>query len=397
MRAGVSYPWEVEARQACPSCGSRGLRAFYEIAQIPAQSCLVLDHRRDAMEVPRVDLRLAACDACGFVTNTRFDPGAVEYSKRYEETQGFSPTFGRFARSLAERLMDRFDLAGKTVMEIGCGKGEFLTLLCELGAGKGIGIDPAYIPERNTSPGADKVDVIDAFFDESHARLEPDVIICRHTLEHIDDVHAFLTTLRRAIGERDVDVFFEVPDAGRVIGEPAYLDIYNEHCSYFTARSLTNAFMAAGFDVTETWLEYADQYLMLTARPGKGEHRVTPDLSMQHAVQTFAPRCRPLIEQWQTRIGRCMGQGERVVVWGSGSKCVAFMSTLGITDEIDYVIDINPHRQGTFMPGVLPRIEAPEHVLNAPPDRVIVMNPVYLDEIRRHLADLGLSPRLIAA
>lgn len=392
----TAYPWEIEP-VLCPCCGSSGLRAFYELPDVPAQSCLVLTDRQDALEFPRTALRLAACEVCGFVCNSRFDRTAVEYSRRYEETQGFSPTFGAFARSLAGRLVERFDLRGKTVMEIGCGKGEFLTLLCELGARRGIGIDPTYVPERNTRPGADKVDVIDDFFDVSHGALEPDVIVCRHTLEHIDDVYTFLTAVREAIGGRDVDVFFEVPDAGRVIGDPAYVDIYNEHCSYFSRRSLTNAFARAGFDVTQTWLEYDDQYLMLTAKPGGQAGAVQPDTSMRHAVETFAPRCRPLIERWRAGIDRSAAEGERVVVWGSGSKCVAFLSTLGVTDEIDYVVDINPHRQGTYMPGVVPRIESPEHVRVAPPDRVIAMNPVYLDEIARQLASLGASPRLTAA
>jgi SAM-dependent methyltransferase len=393
----VAFPREFDEDVACPCCGSRGLRIFYELRQLPAQSCLVLEDRAEATGFARADLRLGHCEACGFVTNTAFEAEAVEYSQRYEETQGFSPTFSRYARSLAERLVDRFNLAGKTVMEIGCGKGEFLTLLCEIGAGRGIGIDPAYVPSRNTSPAAGKVEVLREFFDESHGRFEPDFICCRHSLEHIGDVRGFLTMLRRSIGDRaGVEVFFDIPDAGRVIREPAFLDIYNEHCSYFTRRSASNAFRTAGFEVTETWLEYADQYLLLTARPGRTAlARPEADPEMLAWVATFAERCAATIAHWREVIRRSAAKGERIVVWGSGSKAVAFLSTIGVTDEVEYVVDINPHRHGLYMPGVVQRIEGPEHVRDAPPDLVIAMNAVYLDEIGSMLDRLGVRPVIV--
>ena len=188
-----------------------------------------------------------------------------------------------------------------------------------------------------------------------------------------------------------------MPDAGRVFGRPAFLDIYNEHCSYFTARSLTTAFEVAGFEVTDAWIEYDGQYLLLTARPGDVRGgSPEPDRDLASSVGAFATRCRPEVQRWRTIVREHASRGARIAVWGSGSKCVAFLSTIGVTDEVDYVVDINPHRHGLHMPGVAPRIEAPEHVRAAPPDLVIVMNPVYLREIGASLADLGVHPRVLA-
>jgi len=392
----VTFPWSIDRAGECPCCRSRGLRVFYELRDVPAQSCLVLERRDEALEFPLADVRLGHCPACGFVTNTSFDAGAIEYSRRYEETQGFSPTFGAFARSLAGRLVDGLGLRGKRVMEIGCGKGEFLTLLCELGAAEGIGIDPAFVPQRHTGPGSDRVTVLNELFDESHARFEPDLICCRHTLEHVHDVHGFLSTLRRAIGDRNVDVFFEVPDASRVIAQPAFLDVYHEHCSYFSERSLRNAFTGAGFEVTQTRVEYAGQYLLLWARPSDDVADAMPDEGMERAVTSFALRCAPEIDRWRGIVTRRAKRGERVVVWGSGSKCVSFLTTLGVERDVAGVIDINPHRQGVYMPGIGARIEAPERLRDIAPDLVIVMNPVYLDEIGATLRSLGIETDVVA-
>src|SRR5690606_34629448 len=127
-----------------------------------------------------------------------------------EETQGFSPTFNAFARGLARELVERHGLRGKRVLEIGCGKGEFLMSLAELGIAHGIGIDPSYVPERMPQAAARRLRFIRDIYREEHARFEADFICCRHTLEHIPDTLAFTRRLRRAIGDRrDTVVFIE--------------------------------------------------------------------------------------------------------------------------------------------------------------------------------------------
>ncbi len=89
---------------ACPNCGGGPLREFYRVDDIPVSSCVLVDSRDEALSFPRRDLRLSSCGACGFITNTAFDAAAQSFSDRYEETQGFSPTFSAFARQLASRL-----------------------------------------------------------------------------------------------------------------------------------------------------------------------------------------------------------------------------------------------------------------------------------------------------
>jgi hypothetical protein len=75
---------------------------------------------------------------------------------------------------------------------------------------------------------------------------------------------------------------------------------------------------------------------------------------------------------------------------------VAFLTTLGIRDEVQHVVDINPFRQGMYMPGTGQRIVAPESLREHRPDVVIVMNPIYEAEIRQDLDRMGLAPDLLA-
>jgi hypothetical protein len=93
---------------------------------------------------------------------------------------------------------------------------------------------------------------------------------------------------------------------------------------------------------------------------------------------------------------RMHDQGRKPVVWGSGSKCVAFMTTVGLEGEIEYIVDINPHRHGKFIPGLGREVKPPEFLKTYDPGVVIVMNRIYTEEIRTRLEKMGLAPELIA-
>ena len=126
----------------------------------------------------------------------------MEYSTDCEESQQFSPTFNEFSRRLAKYLIEKYDLHYKEIMEIGCGKGEFLTLLCDLGENRGVGFDPAYVKARDTSKTAERITFIQDFYSEKYAGYQADFVCCKMTLEHIHPTAQFVSMVRRAIGDR---------------------------------------------------------------------------------------------------------------------------------------------------------------------------------------------------
>jgi 2-polyprenyl-3-methyl-5-hydroxy-6-metoxy-1,4-benzoquinol methylase len=138
----------------------------------------------EARAFPRRDLELAYCDACGFVFNHVFDEAMMGYSTNFEESQHFSGTFNAFAKELARETAQRCAVSGKHVLEIGCGKGEFLRELCRTGGATGLGIDPGYRADEGRCAEDDNVQFITDFFSGSYKHLSADVILCRHTLEH---------------------------------------------------------------------------------------------------------------------------------------------------------------------------------------------------------------------
>jgi hypothetical protein len=198
-----------------------------------------------------------------------------------------------------------------------------------------------------------------------------------------------------------VIVFFQVPDVTRILRERAFWDIYYEHCSYFSLGSLARVFRRCGFDVIRLANEYDGQYLMIEARPGDGSGgpflEQGDDLEdLTRDVADFSRSYRHKLDAWRRELHRIGRNGRRAVIWGAGSKGVAFLTTLEIRDEIEYAVDVNPHKHGTYMAGTGHEIVGPAFLEAHPPDVVIAMNPVYCNEIQRDLDRLGVTAKLMS-
>lgn len=397
----------AEATPACHACGSGDIQVFYQVKDVPAHSCLMFDTQEEALAFPRGDIELGFCRGCGFIGNVRFDARLHRYSPAYEETQAFSPRFQRFLDEVWDDQIERFGLApGMTALEIGCGKGEFLVGLCERSGCEGIGVDPGYRPERTRSSAAQRIRFIRDFYGPKYAHLHADYVCCRHTLEHIGPVFDFVRLVRETIGERrHANLFFELPDMERVLQQGAFWDIYYEHCSYFTRGSLARLFRSAAFDVRGLYKAYDDQYLMLEAQPAaRPTDAMLPQEDDLAAIVSLVERFERQVEarvraladaaaDWRAR-------GRRLAIWGSGSKCVSLISSLGLAQHLGSgtpaIVDINPHKHGKFLAGSGFEIVSPDALPALHPEVVLVMNSIYTEEIRRALASRSLHPELIA-
>jgi len=377
---------------ACPCCGHAPAFA-YALERIPAQSTLLVDSRDAALAFPSASLALYVCEACGFGFNADFDPSRVDYSQGYEDNQLASPTFASYAEALIERWQTDYGMCHADVVEVGCGQGNFLKLVCERTASRGLGFDPAL---SKWTAGAD-VKLRAQVFDHD-AVTQADFILCRHTLEHVPDVRALLGQIRTVcVRNPEAVVLLEVPDFDRILSDAAYWDVYHEHCAYFTGHALTTLLQSLGFDVLRCERTYAGQYLVVEARLARSAGPATQtdgQAEYREPIERFATRCREKIDHWRRRTSDAKQHGQTVVLWGSGSKAVGFLSALADSAMISAVVDINPARQGQYMPGFSMPIVAPEALRTIRPDLLVVMNPIYEDEIAGDVRALSLDCRI---
>jgi 2-polyprenyl-3-methyl-5-hydroxy-6-metoxy-1,4-benzoquinol methylase len=407
----------------CPSCGGRVARPFYQVHDVPVHQVKLVRTRKEALNGTTGDIALCFCPGCGFVWNGAFDPARMRYQDDYESTQAVSPTFNAFHERLARDLIARFDLHGKRVVELGCGQGEFVTMLAEFGDNQGYGFDQVI----REAGARGKVTFVKDLYAEPYRDLEPDFVCCKMTLEHVHDVGAFLRGLRRTVGDRpETVVFFMIPEVTRILNLRAFWDIYYEHCSYWSPGSLARAFRIAGFDPVQVWTDYDDQYVLIAARPssdrrglplraattaalgarqgaprpnrirGPGNGAILaneePPAALAAKVRSFSEAVALDRVRWRDWLDRLHRAGQKTVLWGGGSKAVAFLTTLDVRAGIDHAVDLNPRRNGTFIAGTGQQIVVPEFLAQDQPDVVIVMSPIYLPEIKAQLERMGVHP-----
>ena len=306
-------------------------------------SCLLLADRGRGGRLSRAATSTSRfCRACGFMLQHRVRLRAVASTPpRYEETQALlAPLRRRSPTTLAERWVEQYDLHGRTVLEIGCGKGEFLACMCEAGAGQGIGIDPGPIPSASTErrpPTASSGSPTSTPSATSH--LAADAIVCRHTLEHIQPVGEFMRIVRAVDRRphRHVGALRAARRAPRARGDRVLGRLLRALLVLHAPARWPGCSARTGFEVTRRALDYDDQYLLLEARPstGPGVRRAASPLeddldALAAAVEHFADGYREhRSTRWRGGSPPRGPRGGRTVIWGAGSKGVAFLTTLG--------------------------------------------------------------------
>lgn len=363
---------------ACPVCGG-ALRVFVEIPDQPVHCHVSSPDAATARAVPRGDIRLGHCAACGHVANVAFDPQRVDYRRGYDNALHFSPRFRAHADALAADLAARLDLRGRTVLEVGCGDGMFLRQLVAAGAAKGVGVDPGLSEATVDGP-------VRLTPDDGWDHLQPDAVVCRHVLEHLADPAALAARMRKALGPGG-RVYAEVPNALFTWRELGIWDIIYEHVSYFCAASLHRLFADAGLAVGDLREDFGGQFLGIEAVAADTPGRTPPERPSADGIDAFAARHRQKLAEWRHRLAEMRTSGARTVIWGAGSKAVSFLNLVG-SPAVVAVVDINPRKQGTFIAGSGHPIVAPGSLADLEPDSVLVMNANYREEIARSLDSL---------
>jgi len=396
----------IKPLEKCPVCNSDKLVDHISIINAPVFCNVFLNTETEALNAPKGDIQLASCSNCKHVFNRTFDASLLDYSGDYDCSLHYSGSFQAYAKTLSEDLINRHEIFNKTIVEIACGKGDFLSSLCKLGDNKGIGFDPSYEEGRLDEELTQNITFIRDYYSDKYSHLEADLLCCRHALEHIETPTEFLKTIWGAIGERSESsnnnciLFFEMPSVLYIIKEMGVWDIIYEHCGYFCKNSLSKAFQLSGFMPQKLDNVYGNQYLTIEAIPSSlSEINAEPisadDEQVEQYLAAFPKQYDDKVTAWKARLESAKNNNERVVVWGAGSKGVTFLNILGVTDEVGFIVDLNPHKQGKFVPGTGHKVVSPEFLREYQPTMVIVMNPVYTEEIKQSLLDMNITADVV--
>ena len=386
----------------CSACGSTNVREILQINDVPAHCCLLWEEKEEAINCPKGDIYLNFCNNCGHLYNQVFDPELMAYTQDYENSLHFSPKFQKYSQDLVKRLTETYQIINKDIIEIGCGKGDFLKMICEYGKNKGYGFDKSYEPKIDSGVNLESVEFIQDFYSEKYSSYPADFIITRYVLEHIQDPGAFIGEIKSIIDSKKRIIFyFEVPNILYTLRDQGIWDLIYEHCSYFSAPSLTSIFENLGFEVKNVSENYLGQFLSIEASTHRNtSENYKPYISIEEVsslVENFSASFNHKISEWQNKLNNYRSKGKKVVAWGGGAKGVSFLNFLKTEGFIHEIVDINPRKQDMYIAGTGQKYILPEQLVTLSPDVVILMNPIYEKEISNTLKELNLSPEVLIA
>lgn len=373
--------------RTCPGCGAAALASAVTIPRQP----VILNYRfaspEEAAEVPLRTIELRECGECGLVFNAAFEPDLVPYDAAYENRQSHSEAFAAHTAKVAKVIGALMDSPRPRIIEVGCGKGQFLRQLVESIGGEGVGFDTSYEGPPHDGNLAFHTEYLDA----SGVPGRFDAVVCRHVIEHVPQIGPFLKELAaiaRACGEPFV--FLETPRLEWILQQKSGWDFFYEHCNYFTESALASLCVQAGFRVLGQYPVFGCQYQLLVLKLSQPEAAKESAHGSIEAIQNIhevsLPRLARLIET--------EGQGDFWVIWGAGAKGVCLANRLP-AGKLRSLIDTNPAKQGFFVPGTRIPIVAPSRDSLAGISLVVIANPSYEGEIQAALQQFCYHGRIL--
>ncbi|OGS03960.1 MAG: methyltransferase [Elusimicrobia bacterium RIFOXYA1_FULL_47_7] len=325
-----------------------------------------------------VDLDIFQCSACGLV-QLSIEP--VPYYREVIRSAGISDAMKSFRAGQFSEFISKYSLASKKILELGCGKGEYLSIM------NGLGVD-AYGIEYSDESVEDcrklGLKVEKAYIDSSLVRLKNapfDSFYILNFLEHMPNAVDVLKGIWANLADKAVGLV-EVPNFDMIIRNKMFAEFIPDHLFYFTRDTLLNTLSLAGFDVIECvdiWHDY-----IISARVRKNPVINTAVMSQVKSsinLSSFYEQEKLL----KSNISKYLAglKGKKVAVWGAGHQALALISLTGMASQIEYIVDSAPFKQGRYSPATHIPIVAPEQLLSQPVDSLIIMAGGYSEEVAK--------------
>ena len=311
-----------------------------------------------------VDLEVCQCSGCGLV---QLSNPPVAYYKEVIRAAAFSEEMKDFRIKQFGSFVEKFSLKRKKVIEIGCGRGEYLALMQQCGA-DAYGLE--YAEASVDHCVASDLKVQQGFVERPEQKLLDapfDGFFMLNYLEHLPDVNATLTGIYGNLTDDAVGLV-EVPSFDMIVRNRLFSEFIGDHLYYFTKQTLRSVLELNGFDViecSEVWHDYIISAVVRKRRKTDLSHFVQQQMRLKREIDAY--------------IGRFPDR--QVAIWGAGHQALAVISLTDLAGKIKYVVDSAVFKQGKYTPATHIPIVSPDALRSDPVDAVIVMAASYSDEV----------------
>jgi SAM-dependent methyltransferase len=388
-------------RTNCRFCGTPLAHVFADLGMSPLANSFLSEDELGQME-PFYPLRALVCNECFLVQLEDYETPDVIFSQ-YAYFSSYSTTWLEHSKRYAEMAIERFQLdESSQVVELASNDGYLLQYFVEQGIPV-LGIEPAAnVAEVAREKG---IRTMVKFFGRATGRevaamMTADLVIGNNVLAHVPDLNDFVGGVKLILGPRGV-VTMEFPHLLHLIDRNEWDTIYHEHFSYFSFLTVSKVFARHGmtlFDVEE--LPTHGGSLRIYGRHSEDETKPVTERARElerrereggfDRLETYLGFSRGVTRaKWELlefMIDR-RREGSRIAAYGAPAKGNTLLNYCGIgTDFIEYTCDLNPHKQGHYLPGTHIPIRAPDAIRETRPDLVFILPWNLSEEIMGQLS-----------
>ena len=321
-----------------------------------------------------IDLELRQCSCCGVVQLTN---PPVPYFRDVIRAAGCSPEMHGFRLKQFSEWIRKFQLENAKILEVGCGKGEYLEIMREAG-GKVYGTE--HLGGSVQVCREHGLEVEQIYFEHGNEKLKNGPFggfFILNWLEHIPDLGTFLTAVRGNL-EDNAAGLIEVPDFNMMVKRGDIADFTADHLYYFDEDSFCLMLRNNGFDVIDCRSVWHDCSISVQVR----KRPVTRLLEFDENRQILLENINQYLDRY-----------ERVAIWGASHTALAVMAMADLGKKICYVVDSAPFKQNHYTHASHLPICSPQKLIDDPVDAVIVMCSGYSEEVAKMIRN-NISPTL---
>lgn len=319
-------------------------------------------------EVPNdhgIELKLMQCSHCGLV---QFPCEPVPYYKKVIRAGGGTTTMVNLRNTQYQELLNTFDLKGKKILEVGCGKGEFLKIWKGYDV-HAVGIE--YDQELVDRANREGMEVYKAYADDESTKLPGapyDAFVQFNFLEHQPYPNDMVKCIYNNLTEDGVGLV-TVPSLEYILKYDGYYELIKDHIAYYSEESLKFLFQKNGFEIVDCHTVNRDTHSIMVKKRKKVD------------VSAWAENFDSLKAELHAYADYYIAEGKTVAVWGASHQGFTLIPSLGLSEKISYIIDSAPFKQGKYAPASHVPIVDRKHFFEEPVASILIVAPGYTDEI----------------